>query len=82
MFYPIEFDPKPGIGRKQIADAYQWFANHSRQRLPQFKLIGLFYADLDAWNQVWTTDEEGRRLAQELGELAEGWDVRMLAKLL
>jgi hypothetical protein len=102
MFYLIEFDPKPGIGRKQIADAYQRFANHFRQRLPQFKLIGLFardlylgprpqylalwefsfYADLDAWKQVWTMDEEGRRLAQELGELAEGWDARMLAKLL
>jgi hypothetical protein len=40
------------------------------------------YADLDAWNRIWATDEEGKRLARELGELAESWDAKVLAKLL
>ncbi len=102
MFYLIEFDPNPGIGRKQIAEAYQRFADHFGKLLPQFKLIGLYarhlyvghrpqylalwefssYADLDAWNRVSATDEEGRRLARELSALAAGWDAKVLAKLL
>ncbi len=102
MFYMIEFDPKPGIGPKQITEAYQRFASHFGKTLPQFKLIGLFardlyighrshylavwefssYADLDAWRRSSATDEEGRRLARQLSELAVGWDARILTKLL
>ena len=102
MFYLIEFDAKVGIGRVQLAEAYQRFADHFGRILPKFKLIGLFardlflggrpqylalwefssYADLDAWNRIWATDEEGKRLARELGELAESWDAKVLAKLL
>jgi len=102
MIYLIEFDTKPGIGRRQIAEAYQRFADHFGKTVPKFKLIGLFardlfiggrprylalwefssYADLDAWNRIWTIDEEGKRLARELGELAESWDAKVLAKLL
>lgn len=102
MFYLIEFDPKPGIGQKKMAEAYQRFADHFTKLLPQFKLIGLFardlylghrpqyfalwqfssYADLDAWNRMWAADEEGRRLARELTELAVGWDAKVLSKLL
>jgi hypothetical protein len=40
------------------------------------------YADLDVWNRIWATDEEGKRLARELGELAESWNAKVLAKLL
>ncbi len=102
MFYLIEFDIKAGIGRKQIAEAYQRFTDHFGKVLPKFKLIGLFardlfiggrpqylalwefssYADLDAWNRISATDEEGKRLARELGQLAESWDAKVLAKLL
>jgi hypothetical protein len=102
MIYLIEFDTKPGIGRKQISEVYQRFADHFGKVLPKFKLIGLFardlfiggrpqylamwefssYADLDAWNRIWATDEEGKRLARELGELAESWNAKVLAKLL
>ncbi len=102
MIYLIEFDAKAGIGRKQIAEAYQRFADHFGKVLPRFKLIGLFarelflggrpqylalwefssYEDLDVWNRIWATDEEGKRLARQLGELADGWDARVLAKLL
>ena len=102
MFYLIEFDAKVGIGRMQLAEAYQRFADHFGRILPKFKLIGLFardlflggqpqylalwelssYADLDAWNRIWATDEEGKRLARELGERAESWDAKVLAKLL
>jgi hypothetical protein len=102
MFYLIEFDPKPGVGRTQIADAYRRFADHFGRVVPQFTLVGLFardlyvghrpqylavwefssYADLDAWRRAWVTDEEGRRLARELGELAEGWDAKVMARLL
>ncbi len=102
MFYQIEFDPKPGIGRKQLTEAYRRFADHFGKVLPQFKLIGLFgrdlylghrpqylalwefssYADLEAWRRTWATDEEGRRLAAELSELAVNWDAKVLAKLL
>jgi len=102
MIYMIEFDQKPGIERKQVAEAYQRFADHFVKLLPKFKLVGFFsrdlymghrpqylalwefsaYADLDAWNNLWTTDEEGRRLARELSELAQDWDAKVLAKLL
>lgn len=102
MFYMIEFDQKPGVTRRQIADAYQRFADHFAKLLPQFKLVGLLsrdlyighrpqylalwefsaYADLDAWGKLWSTDEEGRRLAQELSELVQDWDAKVMAKLL
>ena len=102
MFYLIEFDPKPGIGRRQITDTYRRFAEHFGKLLPQFKLVGLFardlylgqrpqysalwefssYSALEAWHRTWATDEEGRRLAGELSELAVGWDAKVLAKLL
>lgn len=102
MFYMIEFDQKPGITRRQVAEAYQRFADHFARVLPQFKLIGLFtrdlylghrpqyfalwefsaYADLDAWEKLWTTDAEGRRLAQELSGLVQDWDAKVMAKLL
>lgn len=102
MFYMIEFDQKQGIWGKQVADAYQRFADHFAKLLPQFKLIGLFsrdlymghrpqyfalwefsaYADLDAWAKLWTTDDEGRRLTQELSELVQNWDAKVLRKLL
>jgi hypothetical protein len=51
---------------------------------PQYLALWEFssYADLDAWNRAWATDEEGKRLARELGELAENWDAKVLAKLL
>lgn len=51
---------------------------------PQYLALWEFsaYADLDAWEKVWATDEEGRRLAQELSELAQDWDAKVMAKLL
>lgn len=51
---------------------------------PQYLALWEFsvYADLDAWGKLWTMDEEGRRLAQELSELAQGWEAKVLAKLL
>jgi len=102
MFYMIEFDQKAGVTRRQVAQAYQRFADHFAKLLQQFKLVGLFsrdlyvghrpqymalwefsaYADLDAWEKLWTTDEEGRRLAQELSDLALDWDAKVMAKLL
>ncbi|MDE2058126.1 MAG: hypothetical protein KGL31_12315 [candidate division NC10 bacterium] len=102
MYYMIEFDQKSGITRKQVAEAYQQFADHFAKLLPQFKLVGLFsrdlyvghrpqylalwefpaYADLDAWEKLWTTDQEGRRLAQELSEIAQDWDAKVMTKLL
>lgn len=102
MFYQIEFDAKPGIGRRQVAEAYQRFADHFGKILPQFRLVGLYardlylgsrphylalwefpsYADLDAWNRIVATDEKGRRLAQEVGEMTVGLDAKVLAKLL
>ena len=52
-------------------------------RRPQYLALWEFsaYADLDAWENLWTTDEEGRRLAQELSALAQDWDAKVLAKL-
>lgn len=102
MYYVIEFDQKPGVNRRQVAEAYQRFADHFAKLLPQFKLVGLYsrdlylghrpqylalwefsaYADLDAWEKLWTTDEGGRRLAQELSGLVLDWDAKVMAKLL
>jgi hypothetical protein len=51
---------------------------------PQYLALWEFsaYADLDAWNNLWTTDEEGRRLVGKLSELTQDWDAKVLAKLL
>ncbi len=42
MYYLVEFDPKPGAGRKQIVEAYKKFARHFEKKLPNFKLVGLY----------------------------------------
>ncbi len=51
---------------------------------PQYMALWEFsaYADLDAWEKLWATDEEGRRLAQELSDLAQDWDAKVMTKLL
>ncbi len=53
-------------------------------RRPQYLALWQFssYADLDAWNNLWSTDEEGRRLTQELNALVQDWDAKVMAKLL
>ena len=42
MYYLVSFNPKDGISRKQIMETYSNFAKHFENRLPQFKLVGLF----------------------------------------
>lgn len=51
---------------------------------PQYLALWEFsaYADLDAWSNLWTMDEEGRRLVGKLSELTQAWDAKVLAKLL
>jgi hypothetical protein len=51
---------------------------------PQYLALWEFsaYADLDAWEKLWTTDEGGRRLAQELSGLVLDWDAKVMAKLI
>ena len=42
MYYFVEFDPKAGVARKQITEAYGQFARHFEKKFPQFKLVGLY----------------------------------------
>jgi hypothetical protein len=42
MFYFVSFNPREGVGRDEIVEAYRRYARHFEKRVPQFKLIGLY----------------------------------------
>jgi hypothetical protein len=46
MFYLVEFDPKPGVTQREVADAYRRFVEHYTKIFPQMKLEGLFARDM------------------------------------
>src|SRR3972149_2321299 len=46
LYYMVEFDPRPGIKRKQITQAYRKFANHFQKTFPEVKFTGLFARDI------------------------------------
>jgi hypothetical protein len=46
MYYLVEFDPKPGVTQREVADAYRRFVEHYTKIFPQMKLEGLFARDM------------------------------------
>ncbi|MGH7372304.1 MAG: hypothetical protein ACREJK_10740 [Candidatus Methylomirabilales bacterium] len=46
LYYMVEFDPRPGIKRKQITQAYRKFANHFQKTFPEVKFTGFFARDI------------------------------------
>jgi hypothetical protein len=46
LYYMVEFDPRPGIRRKQITQAYRKFTHYFRKTFPEVKFIGFFGRDI------------------------------------
>jgi hypothetical protein len=46
MYYLVEFDPKPGVTQREVADAYRRFVEHYTKIFPQMQLEGLFARDM------------------------------------
>ena len=46
MYYLVEFDPKPGVTQREVADSYRRFVEHYTKIFPQMKLGGLFARDM------------------------------------
>ncbi len=46
MYYMVEFDPRPGVNRRQITQAYQKFVNHFEKTFPKIKFFGFFARDI------------------------------------
>lgn len=46
LYYMVEFDPRPGVNRKQIAQTYKKFVEHFKKTLPEIKFVGLYARDI------------------------------------
>lgn len=46
MYYMVEFDPRPGVNRAQITEAYRKFVNHFQKTFPEVKFAGFFARDI------------------------------------
>jgi hypothetical protein len=46
LYYLVEFDPKPQVAQRQVAEAYRRFVEHYTKIFPQMKLEGLFARDI------------------------------------
>ena len=46
MYYLVEFDPKPGVTQREVADGYRRFVEHYTTVFPKMKMEGLFARDM------------------------------------
>ncbi len=46
LYYMVEFDPRPGVNRRQITQTYRKFVNHFRKTFPSIKFVGFFARDI------------------------------------
>lgn len=46
MYYMVEFDPCPGVNRRQIAHTYGKFVKHFQKSFPEIKFVGFFARDI------------------------------------
>ncbi|HEX3035471.1 MAG TPA: NIPSNAP family protein [Thermodesulfobacteriota bacterium] len=40
------------------------------------------YSDLEEWNKAFANDKQGQKLAKSLGDLATGWEAKVMSKLI
>lgn len=46
LYYMVEFDPRHGVNRKQITQAYRKFVKHFQKTFPEMKFTGFFARDV------------------------------------
>ncbi|MFQ5846104.1 MAG: hypothetical protein ACE5IQ_00345 [Candidatus Methylomirabilales bacterium] len=46
LYYMVEFDPRPGVNRTQVTQAYRKFVHHFQGTFPTIKFIGFFARDI------------------------------------
>lgn len=46
LYYMVEFDPRPGVNRTQITQAYRKFVKHFGKTFPGVKFVGFFARDI------------------------------------